>query len=363
MVRGQADFASRPTIRDVAERAGVAPSTASLVFSGRGPVADATAQRVRAAASELGYAGPDPRAASLRSGRAGAVGVLVEGRLLQAFRDPYAVIVLDGLAQELDAIPTGMLLVAQPFDEPERAMEVVTGLAIDAFVFSMCGPAETPVVDHLATRGIPMLGTGAPSDDRVHQVLIDEAGAQGEIVHHLRDLGHRRIGHVTMPMRPVTPGGKLRPADLERAEYVDSRERARGFLATAGRRSPMVEAATADVEGGIAAARVLLDRSADTRPTAVAAQSDLLAAGVIQVAGELGLRVPDDLSVTGFDGVSLPWLATPLTTIDQHGEQKGRALGRLVARLIGGDGGGEVENVTIPTDLRVGGTTGPPPRP
>jgi DNA-binding LacI/PurR family transcriptional regulator len=361
MARRQPELTSRPTIRDVAERAGVAPSTASLVFSGRGPVADATAERVRAAASELGYAGPDPRAASLRRGRAGAVGVLVEGRLLQAFRDPYAVIVLDGLAQELDAVPTGMLLVAQPFDEPDRAMEVVAGLAIDALVFSMCGPARSPIVDHLAARGIPMLGTGAPSDDRVHQVLIDETGAQIEVVRHLRDLGHRRIGHVTMPLRPVTPGGRLRPADLERAEYVDSRDRARGFLAAAGRRAPMIEASTADVVGGITAARLLLGRPADARSTAIVAQSDLLAAGVIQAAGEFGLRVPDDLSVTGFDGVSLPWLATPLTTIDQHGEQKGRVLGRLVARLVGGEGDGKVENVTLPTDLRIGGTTGRPP--
>jgi DNA-binding LacI/PurR family transcriptional regulator len=217
-------------MRDVAERAGVAASTASLVFSGRGPVAAETAERVRNAAAELGYVGPDPRASSLRRGRAGAVGVLVEGRLLQAFRDPFAVAVLDGLAQELDAVPTGMLLIAQPFDEPERAMEAVTGLAIDAFVFSMCGPTESPIVDHLAARGIPMVGTGAPLDCRVCQVLIDEAGSQGEVVRHLRSLGHRRIGHVTMPMRPVTDGGRLRPSDLDGAVYVDSRDRARGFL-------------------------------------------------------------------------------------------------------------------------------------
>ena len=362
MARRPTEIASRPTIRDVAERANVAPSTASLVFSGRGPVAAATAERVRAAAAALGYVGPDPRAASLRRGRAGAVGVLVEGRLRQAFRDPYAVAVLDGLAQELDAVPTGMLLIAQPFDEPDRPMEAVTGLAIDAFVFSMCGPEESPLVDYLAARGIPMIGTGAPVDSRVHHVLIDEAGAQGEVVGHLKTLGHRRIGHVTMPMRPVTRGGRLRPADLERAVYVDSRERAHGFLATAGRRSPMVEAVAPDVEGGIAAARQLLDVPADTRPTAVAAQSDLLAAGVIRAAAEVGLRVPEDLSVTGFDGVDLPWLTTPLTTIDQHGEDKGRVLGRLVARLLGGEPADQVDDVTIPTDLRVGETTAPPTR-
>lgn len=347
-------------MRDVAERAGVAPSTASLVFSGRGPVAASTAARVRSAAAELGYVGPDPRAASLRRGRAGAVGVLVEGRLLQAFRDPFAVAVLDGLAQELDAVPTGMLLVAQPFDEPERAMEVVSGLAIDALVFSMCGPAESPLVDHLAARGIPMVGTGAPLDDRVRQVLIDEAGSQGEAVRHLRSLDHGRIAHVTMPMRPVTDGGPLLPSDLDGADYVDSRDRARGFLEAAGRRASMVEAVTPDVEGGIAAARLLLDVPAADRPTAIAAQSDLLAAGVIQAAAGLGLRVPEDLSVTGFDGVSLPWLAAPLTTIDQHSEEKGRTLGRLVARLIDGIRADQIEDVTLATDLRIGGTTAPP---
>jgi len=356
----QPDISPRPTLRDVAERAGVAASTASLVYSGRGPVAASTAERVRRAAAELGYVGPDPRAASLRRGRAGAVGVLVEGRLLQAFRDPFAVAVLDGLAQELDAVPTGMLLVAQPFEEPGRAMEVVSGLAIDALVFSMCGPAESPLVDHLAARGVPMVGTGAPLDRRVRQVLIDEAGSQGEAVRHLQSLGHRRIGHVTMPMQPVTDGGPLRAADLDRAVYVDSRDRGRGFLQTAGRSAPMVEAATPDVEGGIAAARVLLDVAGADRPTAIAAQSDLLAAGVIQAAAGLGLRVPEDLSVTGFDGVSLPWLAAPLTTIDQHSEEKGRTLGRLVARLIDGAPDDQIEDVTLPTDLRVGGTTAPP---
>jgi DNA-binding LacI/PurR family transcriptional regulator len=66
--------------------------------------------------------------------------------------------------------------------------------------------------------------------------------------------------------------------------------------------------------------------------------------------------------VTGFDGVSLPWLPTPLTTIDQHGEDKGRALGRLVARLLEGEPADQIDDVAIPTDLRIGETTAPPSR-
>lgn len=348
--------AERPTLRDVAIRAGVSPSTASVVFSGRAPVAPATAARVRAAAGELGYAGPDPRAASLRRGRAGAVAVLVEGRLLHAFRDPFAVVVLDGLAQELDAIPTGMLLLAQPADE-ERLLAQVAGLAFDALVFSMCGPAGTPLVGHALARHVPVLGTGSPLDPRVHQVRIDERAAQAAAVEHLWRLGHRRIAHVTMPL---ARGADTRPVsreDLSGADFVDARLRAEGFLARAGRSAAVVQAATADVDGGRAAAALLLDTDPRRRPTAIVAQSDLLAAGVLQAAADRGLQVPGDLSVTGFDGVSLPWLDRPLTTIDQHGEDKGRALGRMVATVLAGE---SVEDVLLPADLREGATTGPP---
>src|SRR5947209_2886075 len=131
---------ARPTLRDVAERAGVSVSTASLVFSGKGPVAEATGERVRAAAAELGFTGPNPLASSLRQGRSGAIGVLVEGRLRMAFRDPFAVAVLDGLAEVLEAVPTGMLLIGQPSGAADSVVPRLAPLALDAVVFSLCGP-------------------------------------------------------------------------------------------------------------------------------------------------------------------------------------------------------------------------------
>src|SRR6478736_6811719 len=137
VARGQA----RPTLRDVAERAGVSVSTASLVFSGKGPVAEATGERVRAAASELGFTGPNPLASSLRQGRSGAIGVLVEGRLRMAFRDPFAIAVLDGLAEVLEAVPTGMLLIGQPRGASESVIPQLAPLALDAVVFSLRGRA------------------------------------------------------------------------------------------------------------------------------------------------------------------------------------------------------------------------------
>ena len=88
------------------------------------------------------------------------------------------------------------------------------------------------------------------------------------------------------------------------------------------------------------------------------AQSDVIAAGVIIAAEELGLRVPDDLSVTGFDGVDLPWLPHRITTMDQQGREKGRLLGTLVRRRLDGT---RPRSVTQPVLLRVGTTTAPPP--
>jgi DNA-binding LacI/PurR family transcriptional regulator len=348
---------ARATLREVADRAGVSTSTASLVFSGKGPVADETAERVRRAATDLGYTGPNPLASSLRHGRAGVVGVVVEGRLLHAFRDPFAVSVLDGVAQELDAIPAGMLLIAQPTDDPGRITPQLAGYALDAVVFSLCGPMHNPVVDHLAARGIPMVGNGSPDDARVAQIRLDERGASASAARHLYDLGHRRAGHITMQLQGDSRTMPITPADVDVAAYADARDRALGFMDVFGEASPMVQTALPDVEQGRLAGLMLLDVPAERRPTAVVAQSDLLALGAIRAAEDLGLRVPHDVSVTGFDGVDLPWFVGTLTTVLQHGEVKGRQLGVMVRALLSGE---TVADVQMPTELRVGTTTAPP---
>jgi DNA-binding LacI/PurR family transcriptional regulator len=352
--RGQA----RPTLRDVAERAGVSVSTASLVYSGKGPVAARTSERVKAAAQELGFTGPNPLASSLRHGRAGAIGVLVEGRLRLAFRDPFAIAVLDGLAEELERVPTGMLLIGQPAEATEAAVPQLAGLALDAVVFSLCGPGENPAVEHLAARGIPMFSTGVPSDRRVTQVRIDERTAGAAIAQHVRDLGHTRVAQVALPMLPTSVAGPV-PDDevvVGRAN-VPSVGRLLGFRDVFGNAPAVQTGDGSSVEGGILAGRALLAVPAHERPTAIVTQSDVIAAGIILAAEELGLRVPDDVSVTGFDGVDLPWLPHRLTTMDQQGREKGRIIGTLVRRRLDGK---RPRSVTQAVTLRQGTTTAPP---
>ncbi|KGN39168.1 LacI family DNA-binding transcriptional regulator [Knoellia subterranea] len=348
---------SKVTLKDVAARAGVSISTASLVFSGRGPVADATAERVRQAATDLDYAGPDPTASALRQGRSGAVAVVVEERLLHAFRDPFALAVLDGLAQELDALGLSMLLVA---DHGDGESNPLAAHAVDAAVFPLCGRADSSLVDHLVARTIPIVGAGAPAHGSVVHVMVEERAAQADAAQHLVDLGHERLAHVTMPLAPTPPPGPPRTVsrgEIADAAYADARERALGFLDVAPT-GTIVEASRADVAEGEAAGRLLLDVPAAERPTGIVAQSDLLAAGVIRAAESLGLRVPDDISVTGFDAVDLPWLDHTLTTIEQPGEAKGRLLGNLTRRLLAGE---NPSDTPFPVTLRLGDTTAPAP--
>ncbi|RNI22319.1 LacI family DNA-binding transcriptional regulator [Flexivirga caeni] len=343
------------TLRDVAIRAGVAVSTASLVFSGNRPVATSTADRVRAAAVELGYGGPDPMASSLRYGRSGVIAAVVERRILHAFRDPYVVSVLDGLSQVIGEMGCGLLLLPDATEGHGDPGPQVSRIAADAAVFMLCGDENNELATQFAARGVPIVGTGAPRGAGIVQVTADERAASRSLAELLRDLGHRKVGHVTMPLRWGGATGACTIAQVRASHFPDSRDRALGVrdvFPTAA----LVEAGEPDFDSGHAAAGLLLD--ARDRPTAIVAQSDLLAAGVVQAAVDRGLRVPEDLSVTGYDGVQLPWFGRSLTTIDQHPLDKGRTVGETVRALLAGE---DVSDVTVPVTLRVGDTTGPAP--
>nr|WP_277626281.1 LacI family DNA-binding transcriptional regulator [Arsenicicoccus piscis] len=330
----------RPTLRDVARLAEVSTSTASLVFSGKGPVADATRTRVLAAAESLGYGGPDPVAASLRTGRSGVVAVIFDSSIQETLHDPYQVLVLDGAASVFDELGLGMLIIGRVRDESERALAQLSAAPIDAAMFFSCGQGRRSVVDSLAARQIPLVGLGAPRDPRIVQCDIDSRVAMRLVAEHVAGLGHQRVGEVTLPdlQAPHTAARHAALVDVFGSDLVTA------------------EATLSGVESGEQAARALLADPVH-RPTAILAHSDLLAVGVMQAAESLGLRVPEDLSVTGFDGVDLPWWPTPLTTVAQPGSDKGARAARLVRDGLAGEPG---RDVVLQAHLVVGATTAPP---
>lgn len=357
MTRTVAPVTTRPTLAAVATRAGVSPSTASLAFSGSPRVTPATRERVLAAAAALGYMGPDPRAASLRRGRSDVIGAFVGERLLYAFRDPVAIALLDGITEVLGPHGVGLLLLAGDTGRPSPAQ--IGRIPLDAAIFATCGLEDDPALAQLQARGVPIVVVEGPDIDGVTMVDIDDRRGSRDLARHLHELGHRRIEVVAMPLRLDGTRGPMDDLRRTRVHYRDVRQRIEGVEAVFGV-VPVFETPSNAVEEGIVAGRTLLDGPADRRPTAVIAQSDVLAAGVLQAATELGLRVPQDVSVAGFDGADLPWLgATVLTTVVQPTEEKGRIAARAAMTLVAG---GAPADVTLPVQLRVGTTTGPPSR-
>ncbi|MBB5786676.1 substrate-binding domain-containing protein [Jiangella mangrovi] len=347
----------RATLAAVAARAGVSPSTASLAFSGSGPVAEATRERVLAAAQELGYAGPDPLARSLRRGRSGIVGAVIGERLLYAFRDPVAVALLDGIAEALSPSGTGLLLLSGDAQHGSPTTEQVGRMPVDAVVFATCGRDDDPLLDLFLRRGVPVVAVDGPDRPDVTLVDIDDYGGAAELARHVASLGHHRVAVVALPLR--LDGGRGLVDDARRADigFVDCRARLSGTEDVFGP-VPVAEAPSNVIEEGELAARLLL--SGPDRPTAIVAQSDLLAVGVIRAAEALGLRVPEDLTVVGFDGIDTPWLgARTLTTVVQPITEKGRVTGRMVTELLAGE---RPADVHLPVRLRVGTTSAPPSR-
>ncbi|MBF0722523.1 LacI family DNA-binding transcriptional regulator [Sanguibacter inulinus] len=352
----------RPTLASVAEVAGVSISTASLAFAASGPIAEKTRARVMAAAEELGYRGPNPLGRQLRSGRSGIVGVVIGDKLRRSFRDPVSVQVLDGLASTLGSLGLGVLLI--PGTSDEEGLQTVDPLietaAMDVAILIWGVHANDKSVEALERRGVPMVvGEGRPLEG-APLVGIDDRGGTAELTRYLTDLGHERIAVVSLPFSADRRSGEA--TSLDDIEWTPTRNRLAG-MHDAGVDPVLVwETEASLVEHGHAAAMEVLspERWPDVsqRPTALVAQSDLLAAGAILGARELGLRVPEDVSIAGFDGLDLPWLgADVLTTVRQPLADKGAALGHAVEGILAGD---EPTVTILGVELVVGTTTAPP---
>ena len=344
----------RATIADVAREAGVSPSTASVVFSSKTPVSEATRRRVLDAAAALDYAGPDPRAASLRRGRSGIVGVVFEEHLRTAFLDPVKTLVMDGLADAVAPLGAGLLLLRD--QEPTGGGPSLTSAPLDAAVLIGCSGLLRQSLDAVKARGIPVVVIEGDAGDDVPRIGLDNREAQRQAASHLRALGHRDAAIVALPARTGWERGWLSD---DTAIAIDvTRERLAGAMDVFPD-APAYGAAGSFIDEGLAAGRVLFADPA-RRPTAVIAQSDLLAAGVIRAAEEAGLRVPDDVSVTGFDGIVVDGLAPyELTTLVQPATDKGRAAGAAVAAMLEGRPAATIHFTCV---FREGNTTGPAPR-
>jgi DNA-binding LacI/PurR family transcriptional regulator len=347
----------RPTMADVAELAGVSLSTVSLTYSGAGPITEETKARVERAAAELGYLGPSALAKSLRSGRTHIVGFVLAESLSIAFRNTSGLQVMDGVVSRLGELGFGILLLPSPTGDPNEHTLLETA-PIDAAIIYRVRDVDDPALEILTRRGVPAVTMEGPAPKGGGVVTIDDETATFELIEHLRKLGHERIGTITLPFDINGETAVIDPSRVSEAMWGPTRNRLAAFARAGIEPCVVVECRATMAEEGLAAGHLALAH--ESKPTALVCQSDLIAVGAIAAARELGLHVPQDVSITGFDGLDLPWIAPlELTTVTQDAVAKGRALADQVQILLQGE---TPEPINLPLSLRFGNSTARPPR-
>ena len=337
--------AKAATMRDVADFAGVALTTVSRAFSEPDKLSPATLRRIQSASRELGYT-VNFNARSLRRKTSGMLLVL-----LPDIGNPFFSLVLKGI--ESAAREGGRVLLIGDTGSDASLADTCAGQldagAVDGLILL---DGRLPFAPGSRGRSRLMLSPVVALSERVEAaavpfVGIDNVGAAREVAHRLADLGHARLAHVAGP-----PGNSL------------SVERERGFTLGLAERGLVLTGTRAgdwSTGSGERAAAALL--AGPDRPTALFAANDEMAIGAIRVAAALGLAVPGDLSVVGFDDIDVAALHAPtLTTVRQPRFAMGRAaVACLAARIEAGPR--PIPPVILAHDLVERASTGPPPPP
>nr|WP_256430768.1 substrate-binding domain-containing protein [Plantibacter sp. CFBP 8804] len=238
---------------------------------------------------------------------------------------------LDGLADELGAVGAGLLLLN---DAQEGTLQL-SNAPMDGVVLIGCSPNLDSSVAILSRRGMPIVSIEGLAALGVPDIAVDNRGGVREEARHLADRGHERVAVVTLNLDPTERRGPLTPEWERSATTVPAIERLQGLRDVFPDAQGFVTTGSSLEEGRVAG-HAILDVPADERPTAIAAQSDLLAAGVIRAAEELGISVPAELSVVGFDGIRVEGLDYDLTTVWQPSREKGSAAGRAIVAMLDG---------------------------
>lgn len=341
---------------DVALAAGVSQGTASNVFNKPDQVSEETRAKVMEAAAALGYRGPDPVGRLLRAGRTNTIGVLISNPLSHFFRDPVARSFMSGIASVCDEQRIGITLISA-VDE-DRAAQTIRSALVDGFIIH-CLEDDTHLVELAQTRNLPITVVDAHMLPNVPHITVDDRKGARLAMEHALALGHRRIGVLTLNLKGDVQTGFADDDRLADITYEVSRKRMEGYhaaLADIGvplDASLVYECVNNRAFGARGAAALLAQ---DDPPTAILTMSDVLAMGVLDHARQIGMSVPGDLSVIGYDDMpDAPLADPPLTTINQPSIQKGELAARAV---LGGDGGPASQE--LPVQLVVRNSTAAP---
>ncbi len=338
---------------------GVSRTTVSNAYNRPDQLTAELRERILAVANELGYAGPNPSARSLRTGKTGAIGVLFTGSLAYSLSEPTSVAFLRGMAAASEDADLGLLLLPARSSGGFDAAAIRSAMVDGFVVYSV--PRDHPALQLVLERRLPTVIVDEPDLGGEHAYIgIDDRRGARLAAEHLTGLNHRQIGIVTST---VHEDGQAGPVDARRRMTSSNEVVAARFL---GYRDalegagiewesvPIYEAGENTPQAARTAAAAILTGTG--RPTAILTTSDQLALGVLLEAGSRGIDVPGDLSVVGFDDIPRAAVSNPpLSTVRQPLFEKGKVAVRLLTNAAG------PLRVELPVEFVSRGSTGPAP--
>jgi LacI family transcriptional regulator len=348
------------TLRDVAGVAGVATTTVARVLKNSGYVAADTRERVLKAVEVTGYQ-VNSLAQSLKRNRSYIIGHILKATV----PNPFYVEVARGAEEHAHARGYTALTYNVQHDAKaeRRAIDTFLGWRAEALIFST--PVEAANVEYSAARGVPLAQVERPRSLVGHRIVVRNYDSAVEAMRHLTDLGHRRIAYVGAKLHSETGPAALY-GYVERERFTAFRDVMQAVDSFAEDLVRFGEAYTVDVltaQGhGYQSTRALL--ALPNRPTAIMASNDILAAGALQAIHEAGLRVPDDISVIGFDDTLAAFLTPLLTTVRLPARQLGALAAKLVIDDIEGQGPSAPQSLALDAEfiVRRSTATAPPRR-
>lgn len=319
----------------------------SFAFNSPERLRPATADRIRQVATQLGYR-PHPVARMLTAGATATIGILSPQALAQAFANPFFAHFAEGVATVTEDRGFGLLFISPLHGSLERALARAT---VDG-VIVIGLDRHHPEVASIRQAGLPTVLVDAPAWPEHGAIEVDDTSGAQAAARHLLELGHRDLIVLTM-----------HPSEAQQDAASVMGRRMRGYRMALEEFNvelgpDRVRLTLATFEGGEAA--FLRAWEDGLRPTGVLSMSDAAAAGVLQAARHLGLSVPGDLSVVGFDDLPLTrFTDPPLTTVHQPVRRKGEEAARMLLRALSPEPGRGGEHQILETRLVVRQSTAP----
>jgi len=339
----------RATINDIAQKAGVSKTTVSFAFNNPSKISKETFARIMDIARELGYV-PDPVARTLAMKQTGSIGFLLPQAIQEIFLNPYISEIMRGIGVVCDreGLSLGIL-------SPLKGVvtQTIRNAAVDGIITLGIGPGMS-ILELFNQRGLPFVTIDGGATDDLVNIGIDDDAAAEKLMDTVLAHGHTEIAVFMLKNVTVSENGAHFSLTNDSRLNGFNRALQRRGLSFGGHTGIRVYHTEVTCESGRETAREIL--SGDHRPTAIICMADIQALGVYDECQRMGLSIPGDISVVGFDDIPFAsYMAPPLTTLRQPGFLKGEAAAQTLVDMINKQ---KVSSLTLNTEVVLRGSLG-----